>query len=165
MDEFSDSDFLRGLADGMSVVRRWVQRNEVMAQFDDDERECSMQFGAEACDLLVRIVLDRESDASLSVFVHPQFDVPSAQRAAVVEACNLINVAMLLGSFEYDPDELRVRYRYLLVYPPGQLDSELFESLVDGCLDSANRGVQALVAVARGEKSPAEAVALLSESD
>lgn len=165
MDEFSDSDFLRGLADGMSVVRRWVQRNEIIAQFDDEDRECSMQFGADACDLLVRIVLDRESDASLSVFVHPQFDVPPEQRSAVVETCNLINVAMLLGSFEYDPDEQRVRYRYLLVYPPAQLDAELFESLVDGCLDSANRGVLALVAVARGEKSPSEALALLADSD
>lgn len=163
MDGFSDSDFLRGLGDGMSVVRRWVQRNEVVAEFSDDDHECSMQFGSDSYDLVVRLVLDKESDASLSVLVHPQFDVPDERRLAILEACNLVNVAMLLGNVEYDPDERRVRYRYLLAYPPGQLDSELFEGLFDGCLDSANRCMKALAAVALEAKPPTDALELLSD--
>lgn len=163
MDEFSDSDFLRGLGDGMSVVRRWVQRNEVIAEFADDDRECSMHFGSDSFDLLVRIVLDKESDASLSVFVHPEFTVPDERRLAILEACNLVNVAMLLGNVEYDTDEKRVRYRFLLAYPPGQLDSELFEGLLDGCLDSANRCMKALAAVALEARAPADALELLSD--
>jgi hypothetical protein len=165
MDGFSDSDFLRGLSDGMSVVRRWVQRNEIVAEYSDDERECAMQFGSDSADLLVRIVLDKDTDASLSVFVHPDFEVPDERRAVVLETCNLLNVAMLLGNVEFDPDERRVRYRYLLAYPSGQLDAELFEGVFDGCLDSANRSVKALMGVTTGKLTPSEALASLSDTE
>lgn len=71
MDEFSDQQFLRGRDDGMTVVSRWVQRNEAIAEFADDDRECGMRIGSVPFDLLARVALDKESGASSSASAHP----------------------------------------------------------------------------------------------
>jgi hypothetical protein len=84
---------------------------------------------------------------------------PEARRSAMAEAINRINLNLVFGNFEMDPEDGEIRFR-TTVEAPTAMDDTLFDCVFHSNLSAADRYFPALMAVAYGNAVPASVLDL-----
>ncbi|MCU0690852.1 MAG: YbjN domain-containing protein [Polyangiaceae bacterium] len=92
-------------------------------------------------------------------FVQLNFHVPPEHRTQVAEFITRINYGTVIGNYELDLGDGEVRYRASLDFRGQELTENLVANAIASAMDATEDYVEALLAVARGEKTASEAFA------
>ena len=90
--------------------------------------------------------------------IHP-VRVPAERRLAVAEAITRANYGMRIGNFELDFSDGEVRYKSSLDFDDEILTPPLIRNAIYAAVETMDRYARAIVAVGRGEKTAADAIA------
>lgn len=86
---------------------------------------------------------------------------PPAARGAMAELVARINGGLILGNFEFDPDDGDLRYKNSINVEGGVLSEDMCRHLLFAALCTADRYLPAIHRVALGVSTPAQAVELI----
>jgi hypothetical protein len=107
-----------------------------------------------------RVVADVKEDRGIVIFYSiAPVNVPEGPRAAVAEYLTRANHNMTLGNFELDYSDGEVRYKTSTRVGSDALTDNMLEPLLFANLATMDRYLPGLMAVAFGNRSPAEAIA------
>ncbi|MBN2192138.1 MAG: YbjN domain-containing protein [Polyangiaceae bacterium] len=110
---------------------------------------------------IAEVVLDFEQ--FLFYVVLPEL-VPAERRLAVAEATTRANCGMRIGNFELDFVDGMVRYKSSIDFDEELLTPPLIRNAIYMAVETMDRYAAAIVAVARGEKTAAAAIAEVEAS-
>lgn len=104
-------------------------------------------------------VQTREAQEQIVMYSTFPMAVPEAHRAAAMEFITRANYGLILGNFEMDLSDGEVRYKTSIDVEKVNLTQELLNPLLYANIGTFRRYFDGLEAVAKGEKSPAAAIA------
>jgi len=123
-----------------------------------------MECGYDNGDQQVVIVVDDDKNF-VTCFSYVPFRISKDRRADVGEFLHRVNYERRFGAFEIDVTDGEVRYRTSLAVTDGVVTDKMLAFVIGPCLETCDRYLPGICAVAFGDVPASEAVRNCEESD
>ena len=142
----------------MDAVTRFLSSIDFKYQVDAEKGFVDMEFSGDSGSW--NVVASVKEDPGILVFYSiGSIKVPEPARVAAAEYLTRANYNLILGNFELDMSDGEVRYKTSIsVGEKGVLTSDLIRGVVVVNLNTFDKYMPGLLAVAMGGKNPAKAV-------
>ena len=151
----ADAQKLKNAQSVFSTVCEMLDDRKWRYQKDAEKLKISCSATGDDLPIDVRFIVDAERD--LVMFLSSlNFSVPEEMRETMVQAVNMLNYAMVAGSFDFDPDKGLLAFRLTCSYRDSLMAKAVYDYMLVVSCSTVDKYNDKLLMVAKGNMSLAE---------